>query len=159
MVPGSTPAVAVPTTRATGVRPSRSTAASPASSTAAAPSLTPLAFPAVTVPPLRNGVGREASLSIVVSRGCSSRSTMTTSLRPATGTGTISRASRPLAAAAAARAWERRAKASWSARPMPSRAATFSAVSGMPSVPYAAARRGLTNRQPIVVSCTSLPRA
>ncbi len=84
---------------------------------ATAPSLTPEALPAVTEPPSRKGVGSLARASSEVWRGCSSRSTTTGSaLRRGTGTGAISRARRPLAAALAARSWDRRANPSWSWR-------------------------------------------
>ena len=83
-------------------------------SSAAAPSLTPDALPAVTEPPWRNGVGKAASCSSVVSgRGCSSRSTSCGSPRRCgTATAVISSASRPSAIAVAARCCERSAKAS-----------------------------------------------
>ena len=54
--------------------------------------------------------------------------------------------------AAAARSWLRSANASWSARLTLKSVATFSAVSGIESMPYFAFISGLTKRQPIVVS-------
>ncbi len=72
--------------------------------------------------------------------------------RCGTDTVVISRASRPAAIALAARSWERSANASWSAREIPNRRATFSAVCGIESVPCSWSIRGLTSRQPIVVS-------
>ena len=73
--------------------------------------------------------------------------------------GAISRASRPVAMAFAARSCERRANASWCSREMPYSAATESAVSGIESVPYNFRMAGLTNRQPMVVSWISACRA
>ncbi len=69
-----------------------------------------------------------------------------------TATGTISRSNTPAALAAAQRCWLRKASASWSARLMPNSTATFSAVSGMVSMPYCAFILPLTKRQPRVVS-------
>ncbi|MNE58999.1 hypothetical protein D3C80_1540630 [compost metagenome] len=134
---GSTPATAMPTIRPRAFKPWRRAAALLASSKAQAPSLTPEALPAVTLPPSRNGVPRRASCSSVVSpRGCSSCSTsLGGPLRCGISTGTISCARRPRAWAAAALCWLRRAKASWSAREMANCSATFSAVSGIESVP------------------------
>jgi hypothetical protein len=69
-------------------------------------------------------------------RGCSSRSTTIASpFFCGTGTPTISCASTPFTCAANARVCERSANASWSARAIPYSAATFSAVSGIESVP------------------------
>jgi hypothetical protein len=103
--------------RAMGVNPCFSTAAAEASSRAAAPSLTPLALPAVTVPPSRTkGLSLASASAVVSARGCSSTSKVTVSLRPFTVTGVICAASTPSCCARAARCWERRAKASWSAR-------------------------------------------
>ena len=126
---------------------------------AAAPSFTPDALPAVTLPPSRrNGVLSLASASGDVSRGCSSRSTTVSPLRPGIVTGVISRAKNPLAWAVAARCWLRSANASWSARDTWNSCATFSAVSGMESTPYCAFSTGLTKRQPMVVSKISALR-
>jgi len=99
--------------------------------------LTPEALPAVMLPPRRNSAGRRASFSAVVSgRGCSSRSTTSASpLRCGTSTGTISSAMRPDSIASRARICERSAKASWSRRSMWCSSATFSAVSGIDSMP------------------------
>ncbi|MNP20096.1 hypothetical protein D3C76_1126570 [compost metagenome] len=137
MIRGSTPAVAMATTRPRAVRPWRLATSGLASNSAQAPSLTPEALPAVMLPPSRNGVPSLASCSRVVSpRGCSSCSTtLVGPLRWGISTATISLARRPLAWAAAARCWLRRAKASWSAREMLNCSATFSAVSGMESMP------------------------
>ena len=126
---------------------------------AAAPSLTPDALPAVTVPGFRKGVFSLARFSRVVSaRGCSSRSTRVSPLRPLIVTGAISLAKNPLSWAFAARCWLRNAKASWSARETWNSSATFSPVSGIESMPYCACMIGFTKRQPIVVSCTSAVR-
>ncbi|MCY1361318.1 hypothetical protein D9M69_479790 [compost metagenome] len=154
MMRGSTPAVAMPTTRARALRPWRLAASGLASSRAQAPSLTPEALPAVMLPPWRKGVPSLANCSRVVSpRGCSSCSTSFGGpLRWGISTGTISLARRPLAWAAAARCWLRRAKASWSSREMLNCSATFSAVSGMESMPNWPFISGLTKRQPMVVS-------
>ena len=101
-----------------------------------------------------------ASASIEVSRGCSSRSTTTGSpFLAGIVTGTISRSKRPDCCAAEAFACERSAKASWSARDTPHSAATFSAVSGIESVPYICFISGFTKRHPIVVSNTAFSRA
>ena len=67
-------------------------------------------------------------------------------------TGTISSRNTPAALAAAQRCWLRSANASWSPRAMPKSRATFSAVSGIESMPYCAFIFGFTKRQPIVVS-------
>ena len=73
------------------------------------------------LPPGLNAGGSAASLSAVVpGRTPSSVSTVTAPLRAGTVTGTISAASRPSLIAAAALAWDSAAKASWSARLMPS---------------------------------------
>ena len=153
MIRGATPAVAAPRMRATGVRPCFSAASGEAMTSAQAPSLTPEALPAVTEPPSRKGVFNAASLSIVVWRGCSSVSTTTGSpLRCGMVTGVISFAIRPDAMAAAARSCERKAKASWPARETLKSSATFSAVSGMESMPKPFCIALLTNLQPMVVS-------
>ncbi len=105
-------------------------------------------------------MGSAASFSSDVSRGCSSASTSFVSRLPAgTVTGTISSASRPSACALAARCCDRYAKASCAARSTPNSAATFSAVSGIESMPHPLRISGLTSRQPIVVSYTSAVRA
>ena len=94
-----------------------------------------------------------ASDSSVVSRGCSSRAiTVGSPFFDGSVTGTISSAMRPAAIAASARCWLRSANASWSARAMPNSCATFSAVSGIESIPYFAFISGFTKRQPMVVS-------
>ena len=87
---------------------------------------------------------------MVVSRGCSSRSTTVSPLRPLTVTGAISCARK--AWEAAAFCWERKAKASWSWRETWYCSATFSAVSGIESVPCIVRIRLFTKRQPMVVS-------
>ena len=69
---GSTPTAAEFIIFALGFRLYFFTACSDAIINAAEPSLTPLAFPAVTVPFFLNGVGKEFSFSMLVSRGCSS---------------------------------------------------------------------------------------
>jgi hypothetical protein len=76
-------------------------------------------LPAVTEP-LANSGRSFASASIVVARGCSSRSTMTGSpFFCGRETGVISCASRPLPCAAAALAWLASAMASCASRLMP----------------------------------------
>ena len=79
------------------------------------------ALPAVTVPPSRK-TGRSAAIfsSEASGRGPSSASTRTVSRRPfGASIGTISSANLPDSAAATARRWLRRAKASWSSRLTP----------------------------------------
>ena len=73
-------------------------------------------------------------------------------------TGAISAAKNPAAIALPARCWERQAKASWSLRATWNSSATFSPVSGIESTPYCCFISGLTKRQPMVVSNTSLLR-
>jgi hypothetical protein len=58
----------------------------------------------------------------------------------------------PSALARAVLCWLASANASWSARLMPVVVATFSAVSGIESVPYSFLHRLFGKRQPIVVS-------
>ena len=162
MTAGSTPATAVATTLARGWRPS--SRASPASTrtVALAPSLMPELLPAVTDPSPRKAGRRRASASRVVSaRGCSSRvTTMGSPLGWGTRTGTIWPSKRPPSAAATARRWLSRAKASCSSRVTPQRVATSSAVSPMDRGGCIAASAGLTNRQPRVVSTSGRsPRA
>ena len=67
-------------------------------------------------------------------------------------TGTISSARKPDCWAATARCCERSANSSCASRWIWNSSATFSAVSGMESMPYCASIRGLTKRQPMVVS-------
>ncbi len=115
------------------------------------PSFTPEALPAVTVPFSFTMGFSFASASMEVSRGCSSTDTMVGSpFLEGIVTGTISsaRAARP----ATARCWLRSANASWSARDTLNSPATFSAVSGIWSMPYFAFIFGFTKRQPMVVS-------
>lgn len=127
---------------------------------AAAASLIPDALPAVTVPSARTMGFNFARASMVVLRGCSSRSTSNVSAPlPRMGTGTISSAKKPDSCAAAARCWLRKAIASCSSRLTLYSCATFSAVSAIESTPCSAFMRGLTSRQPIVVSCTAALRA
>ena len=78
-------------------------------------------------------------------------------LRCGTGTGTISRASRP----ARRSPWRPAPASAARTRPGPpgrcrSSSATICAVSGIESVPYRSCILGFTNRQPMVVSCTSV---
>jgi hypothetical protein len=108
-----------------------------ASSRAQAPSLTPEALPAVTLPPSRNGVPERGQL---LQGGVATRVLVVLDhFGRAFALGDLDRhdfrARRPLAWAAAALCWLRRAKASWSAREMPNCSATFSAVSGIESMP------------------------
>jgi len=115
-----------------------------------------------TLPPSRKaGRSRARASEVVSGRGCSSASTMTGSpLRCGTEMGTSWSRYRPSESAAAALRWLSRAKASWSARPTPSRSATFSPVSPIEYGWWAAARAGLTNRHPSVVSTNSwVPRS
>ena len=120
---------------------------------AAAPSLTPEALPAVTVPPLRNGVGSAASLS----SDCLARMLVALDDRDV-AFAVLDLDGRDLSREAAVllrgggALWLRNANASWSAREIWNSSATFSAVSGMESMPYCAFIGGLTKRQPIVVS-------
>ena len=67
-------------------------------------------------------------------------------------TGTISSAKAPEVDPWAARFWLRSANASCSSRDTFHSSATFSAVSGIESVPYFSFITGLMNRQPMVVS-------
>ena len=119
----------------------------------------PELLPAVTVPPVRNAGLSAASASAEVSgRGCSSRSTTVTApLRPATLTGTSWPSKRPPSIAATARRWLSSANASCRSRETVHSSATHSAVSPSVIGGYAACIRGLTNRQPSVVS--SIARA
>ena len=146
--------VAMATMRARGVSPWAFMCCSLATIIAAAPSFTPEALPAVTTPFLRNGVFSCASCSSVVSaRGCSSsRTALTAPFLPMICTGTISCARMPSHWAFAVRCWLRYAKASWSSRLIFNNSATFSAVSGMLSVPNCCCMSGFTKRQPMVVS-------
>jgi hypothetical protein len=110
-------------------------------------------LPAVTLPPSFTMGFSFASASIEVSRGCSSFETTTGSpFFAAIVTGTISSASAPEACAARARCCERSANASWSWRDTLKSSATFSAVSGIASMPYFDFIFGFTKRQPMVVS-------
>ena len=77
---------------------------------------------------------------------------MTAPLRPATLTGTSWSANRPASIAAAARRWLSSANASWRSRETVHWSATHSAVSPSEIGGYASCIRGLTNRQPSVVS-------
>jgi len=150
---GATPAVAMPTMRARGVRPWRVAAASLASSSAQLPSLTPLALPAVTVPSGRTMPLSLASASRLVARGCSScRTTSASPFFCAIVTGQISASKKPRCCAASVFCWLASAMRSCASRSMRYSAATFSAVSGIESMPYCALSSGFTKRQPMVVS-------
>ena len=154
MIRGGTPAVAAPTIRARGVRPCFFAAASLATSSAHAPSLTPDALPAVTVPSgftialqLRERLERRRPRMLVAidddrDRPSSARPARRRS--PAPARRSPARPARASASAARTRPG-RRAR-------LPYSAATFSAVSGIESMPYFAFISGLTKRQPIVVS-------
>ena len=136
MMRGSTPTLAMPTTRAFGVRPCLAALASSASNNAQAPSFTPEALPAVTVPSGRTMPLSLASASRLVSRGCSSW--LTSSASPyfwAMLTGVISASRHAFFCAISALRCERQAIWSCASREMPKSAATFSAVSGMLSTP------------------------
>jgi hypothetical protein len=111
---GSTPARANPANRASGRSPSRSAVARLASSRAAAPSEIWLEFPAVTCPSGRNAGFSPASFSIEVSRRTPSSARTQPASGPGTSTGTSCRSKWPASWAAAARRWDRRAKASCS---------------------------------------------
>ena len=119
---------------------------------AQAPSLMPDALPAVMlVPGPRIGTSAASFSADVSGRGCSSAAKVPTA--------NSSAAKIPAAAARAARCCERRAKASWSARPMPCSRARFSAVCAIESTPCACASAGLGKRQPRVVSCSCCTRS
>jgi len=79
-------------------------------------------------------------------------------LRRGTVTGVISSARLPFSIASPAFAWLQPAKTSWSSREIPYSSATFSAVSGIVSIPYCSFMILLTNRQPMVVSKISALR-
>ena len=136
MTSGAQPATATDLIFASGVRPCFAAYSAVQTSTAAAPSVSGEAVPAVTVPSWRNAGFRPASPSVVVSARM--QPSCDTRLPPAS-TGTISASSLPLAWASAAFCWLRTAKASWSARVIWCRRATFSAVSPMEM--YAAGKR------------------
>jgi Kef-type K+ transport system membrane component KefB len=104
MKSGWTPADAVPAYLAIGSAPAAAAARSDISSRPAAPSLSGEEFPPVTVPSLRKAGLRAASSSRVRSARMPS-SAATSAPLPGTVTGTISSASRPAAAARAARWW------------------------------------------------------
>ena len=155
MMRGARPAAAMPSTRARGFRPCSLAAASEASSTAQAPSLTPDALPAVT-----RAVGLHDALELGqhLQRRLGTRMLVgveAPSGRPSSAAASPARSrSRrsPRRWRCAQRCWLRSANASWSAREMLNSSATFSAVSGIESMPYCAFISGLTKRQPIVVS-------
>ena len=126
MISGLRPVAAVLTIRASGVRPSSAALVSLMITTAAAPSLRGQQLPAVTVPSSRKtGLSWETPSRVVPGRGPSS---VLTTVPSGSVTGAISRAKKPWAMACSARFWERTPKASWSARGIPRRVATFSAV-------------------------------
>ena len=148
---GSTPATAV-LTNAPAVQPERRAPAS-TSTTAAAPSLIPELLPAVTVPSRRKAGLSAASLSTVVSgRGCSSRHERH---RSGMGSGPV-----PAVREVTRVGWRPRSAAGSGARTRPGRrgsrhtARRHSRLS-RPSTRagYCSAMRGLTKRQPRVVSC------
>ena len=118
MIRGSRACVADETTRASGSTPSSSAALALASTTALAPSFSGEEFPAVIWVVLGWG-GSAASFSAVVSSRmlslCSNRRAGCLCV-PGISTGWISAARRPESRAAAARRWERSAKASISSR-------------------------------------------
>ena len=151
--------VAEVTMRARGVRPYRSTAAALATTRAAAPSDSGEEVPAVTTPPARKTGAQRAQLLQRGGRGAGPR--RGSPRRPSPAPGRSPRSKRPASIAATARWWLRSAKASLSARVMPSRAATSSAVSPIARVTrrsravpalVGAAKRGLVKRQPSEVS-------
>ena len=155
---GSTPAVAVATTRATGRRCRRDTASSVARMQAAAPSLSGLEFPAVTVPSATKTGGSLASASMVASgRGPSSMVTTSSVFPRRTATGTSSSENIPEACAATARRWLRSANSSCTVRSISYSRASTSAVSPMDSV-CSLGIFGLTSRHPMAVSNTSCSR-
>ena len=155
MIRGGTPAAAMPSTRARGVSPWRSTAAAEASSKAAAPSFTPEALPAVTVPGLRTtgfSSGERRQGRIAAGMLVFLHQLRCALARMAPRPGVISSARKPDSCAATARCCERSANACCASRWIWNSSARFSAVSGMESMPYCASIRGLTKRQPMVVS-------
>ena len=150
---GGTPADAVATTRPRGFRPWRSTAFSLATTIAPAPSDSGDAVPAVTMPSRSNDGLSFASASVVVLGRGTSSSVSSPSL---SGTGT--RSAFGCSVAAAVRCCERRPHASDSSREIRSRRPTSSAVSPRLIValpPSTSRMRGLTRRQPSVVSAIS----
>src|SRR3989441_5412953 len=115
MQPGSTPAAAVATMRASG---SVSTLPPlpPVTSSAAAPSLMPLELAAVTVPPCLNaGLSFATDPSVVPGRGYSSFAKLEPSAR---GTGTSSSVNTQSESARSARRWLSTPNASCSALPI-----------------------------------------
>src|SRR3546814_18515908 len=70
----------------------------------------------------------------------------------------ISPVKKPRFCASTAFSCEASAMRSWSSREIRKSAATFSAVSGIESTPYFDFLKGLTKRQPMVVSYTALAR-
>ena len=126
MISGLRALTPVATIRASGVRPSSPARWSLMITTAAAPSLSGQQLPAVTVPSGRKTGFRAATASRVVpGRGPSSVLTTVPSGRV---TGAISAAKKPAAMASSARCCDRTPNSSCSARVMPRRVATFSAV-------------------------------
>ena len=96
---------------------------------------------------------RPASAAIDVARGCSSfATTIGSPFFCAIDTGVISAAKNPASRAARALVCEASAIRSCASRSMPNSVATFSAVSGIESIPYCAFISRFTKRQPIVVS-------
>ncbi len=108
--------LAWPTMVARGSSPRRSASPRFISTSAAPPSEIELELAAVTVPSLAKAGFSLGIFSGSVAKGCSSRSTTVSALRPVTVTGTISGPKLPSSVAPRARASEVMAKASWPSR-------------------------------------------
>jgi len=126
MISGLRALTPVATIRASGVRPSSAACRSLMITTAAAPSLSGQQLPAVTAPLGRNtGLSADTASSVVPGRGPSS---VLTTVPSGSVTGAISASKMRFAMAFSARFWERTPNSSCSAREIPRRVATFSAV-------------------------------
>ena len=155
MIRGATPAVAAATTRARGVSPCRRAASSEATMSAQAPSLTPEALPAVTVPSARNGVGERRELlerrlgaRMLVALHHQWRALALRDLdRHQLGGEEAARVRRRGALLAA-----QRERVLIGARDAELRGDVLAGLGHRVDAVLRAARRGLTNRQPIVVS-------
>ena len=113
-------------------RPSAAARSREVTTTAAAPSEIWEALPAVMVPSGENaGRSRPRASAVVPGRMPSSWSTVTSPLRWAITTGTISSPRTPFLVASAARSWERADHSSWAARSIPRRWLTWSERSPM----------------------------
>jgi len=112
-------------------------------------------LPPVTVPPWRKA-GAFAASSAAVMPPLIPSSCLTSPREVVTGA--VSASNRPASRAAAARWWLRNAHSSWRSRVMPYLTATFSAVSPSVIGGYISFIRGLTSRQPSLVSARSMAR-